>query len=161
MVWILKTDLTKKYTGSKESGNIVSNQDRRCLPITQGRSWGHSSSARSSTQWASPPHQADLTPRALPTRLAPAARVSLLFGPSAIPNLLHPRGLCTRCCPGLECPLATHPQGSPQSFQSLLRCYFPGGSSLSPLPLLTSTFLPSSAHGTPTDAYSSPYYLEP
>ena len=43
MLWTLKTDLTKKYAGSRESGNMVSNQDMRCLPITQGRSWGHSS----------------------------------------------------------------------------------------------------------------------
>ena len=35
----------------------------------------------------------------------------------------------------------------PQSFQSLLRCCFSGGSSLSPLPLLTSTFLPQDTHG--------------
>ena len=119
MIWTVKTDLTKKYAGSRASGNMVSSQDMRCHPITQGRSWGHSSSPQNPTHWASPSHQADLTPRALPTHLAPSARASLLFGPSVTPNLLQPQGLCSRCCPGLECLLPTHPRGSALNPSSL------------------------------------------
>ena len=160
MVGTLKTDLTKKYAGSRISGNMVSSQDMRCRPITQRRSWGHSSSPQNPTHWASPPHQADLTPRALPTHLVPAARASLLFGPSVTPNLLQPQGLCTRCCPGLECPLPSHPQGSPLNLSSLCSdAVSRVGHPFPLLPFLTSTFLPSSAHRTPMDAYSSPYYL--
>ena len=160
MVWTLKTDLTKKYAGSRESGNMVSSQDMRCRPITQGRSWGHSSSPQNPTHWASPPLLSQPHPQGPPYSPHSSSK-----GLSAVWTLSDSQppptsGPLQLLLPWPGMPSPHTPTGlSPQSFQSLLRCCFSDGSSLSPLPLLTSTFLPNSAHRTPMDAYSSPYYL--